>query len=128
MSTKKPKHRGKHAPSMANIRSAITNGSQLLADVDHRSARMRRLRDLIDHYSAYLGPNISPAKEALLRRACLMQLELEMREAKFEQNGGATDNELRVYQMCVGSFRRLLAELKLDDRPNIEAIYIEEVA
>ena len=66
MKTKKksPVGRYKRELSMACLRSAITNGSDLLAgDVDHRSAWVRRLRDLILAHTSDLGgsDNISAA-------------------------------------------------------------------
>ena len=52
---KSPSRRLKVDPSLTRVRSAITNGSQLLLDVDHRSAWMRRLRDIIQGHVADAG-------------------------------------------------------------------------
>ena len=68
--------------SLTRVRSAITNGSALLADVDHRSGWMRRLRDIIKAHEADAGgPDIlSEGQRAIIRRAALLQLQLEMME------------------------------------------------
>jgi hypothetical protein len=43
------------APSLAALRAAKTNGTRLLENCDHRSARMRRFRDLIGMHVSDLG-------------------------------------------------------------------------
>ena len=74
--------RSKADISLSRVRSAITNGHYLLADCDHRSARMRRLRDLIGAHLADLGGRdlVSEAEFCLVRRAALLTLELELLE------------------------------------------------
>ena len=57
--SKKPHSgRSKIDPSLTRVRSAITNGSHLLADVDGRSSWMRRLRDLIQGHIADAGGGV----------------------------------------------------------------------
>ena len=104
--------------SLSRLRSAITNGRQLLADCDHRSARMRRLRDLIAGHVSDLGgrDQISEAEFCLIRRCSLLTLELELLEARFETNDGATAQELDIYQRAAGSLRRLHESLGLRRR------------
>src|SRR5689334_8531647 len=116
---KKKTGRCKLDPSLTRIRSAITNGSQLLAACDHRSARMRRLRDLIaGHVSDCGGPDAcSQAELSIIRRAALLTLELETLEAKFDANGEATLKELEAYQRSASAMRRLLESLGLKRRP-----------
>ena len=41
--------------NLSKLRSAITNGTHVLVGVDHRSAWMRRLADLISQHTADLG-------------------------------------------------------------------------
>jgi hypothetical protein len=110
--------RGKTDLSIAKLRSAVTNGSQLLAGCDHRSARMRRLKDLIGGHVADLGGRdlISEAEFCLVRRAAILTLELELLEAKFEANDGAKVQELECYQRVASSLRRLLESLGLRRR------------
>ena len=71
--------------TLSRVRSAITNGSQVLNEVDHRSATMRRFRDIIHAHQADLGgePVLSEGQKAIIRRAALLQLQLEMMEQKF---------------------------------------------
>ena len=105
--------------ALSRVRSAITNGSELLAGVDHRSARMRRLKDLIGGHVADLGGRnlLSEAEFCLVRRCALLTLELELMEAKFEANDGAKAAELECYQRVASSLRRLLESLGLKRRP-----------
>jgi hypothetical protein len=87
--------------TLRKLRSAITNGSSLLADVDHRSAWMRRLRDLISLHTSDLGgdANISEGERSLLKRASMLELQCELMEQRFAQNGGeATSAQLTDYQ------------------------------
>src|SRR4029453_5694772 len=86
--------------SLSKLRSAITNGSQVILGCDHRSARMRRLKDLTGGHVAALGGRdlISEAEFCLVRRAAILTLELELLEAKFEANDGAKVQELECYQ------------------------------
>jgi hypothetical protein len=113
--------RPKLDPSLTRIRSAITNGSQLLAGCDHRSARMRRLRDLVGAHLADLGgaEACSQAEMCIVRRCALMTIELELLEARFEANDGATAAELDCYQRVAGSLRRLHESLGLKRRARL---------
>ena len=76
--------------SLRKIRSALTNGSALLVDVDHRSAWMRRLRDLQQLHVADAGglDNISEAEHSLIRRAAMLELQLELLDSRFAANNG----------------------------------------
>jgi hypothetical protein len=104
--------------SLSKLRSAITNGSQVILGCDHRSARMRRLKDLIGGHVADLGGRdlVSEAEFCLVRRAALLRLELELLEARFEANDGAKAAELECYQRVASSLRRLLESLGLQRR------------
>jgi hypothetical protein len=104
--------------SLSKLRSAVTNGSQVILGCDHRSARMRRLKDLIGGHVADLGGRdlISEAEFCLVRRAAILTLELELLEAKFEANDGAKAAELECYQRVSSSLRRLLETLGLKRR------------
>lgn len=115
---KSTSNRGKADLSLSKLRSAITNGSQLLAGCDHRSARMRRLRDLIGAHLTDLGgaDEVSQAEACLVRRCALLTLELELLKSKFEANDGATAAELDCYQRVAGSLRRLHESLGLKRR------------
>ena len=107
------------APSLNTLRSAKSNGTRLLDDCDHRSARMRRFRDLIGMHTSDLGGEAvcSAAELSIIRRAALLTLELEVLEGKFDQEGEASIKQLDAYQRTANSLRRLLKSLGLKRRP-----------
>ena len=103
----------------AKLRSAITNGHAILADVDHRSAWMRRLRDLTALHVSDLGGEalISEGEKVLVRRASMITVQLEMMEARFADNDGqASAAQLMLYQTCANTLRRLHETLGLQRR------------
>jgi hypothetical protein len=113
--------RGRRRPdlTLSRVRSAITNGSSLLADVDHRSAWMRRLRDLVAAHVSDLGGEaaLSAAERVLVRRASMLCLQCEMMENRWnENNGEASPKSLETYQRVVGALRRTLEALGLERR------------
>ena len=81
--------------SFAKLRSSISNGSSLLADVDHRSAPMRRLKDLVtDHVNDLGGPgNISSSEKVLVRRAAMSALQAELMEFRWNADTGEADSK-----------------------------------
>jgi hypothetical protein len=103
---------------LRKLRSAISNGSSLLADCDHRSAWMRRLKDLIaDHVSDLGGEEaLSAAEKVLVRRASMLTLQCEMMESHW-QDGEASAKQIEVYQRVVGALRRTLEAFGLQRRP-----------
>jgi hypothetical protein len=106
--------------SLSKLRSSISNGSSLLADVDHRSAWMRRLRDLIADHVADLGGEhaLSTGEMALVRRASMLTLQLELMEARWQENNGeASAKQIETYQRTANTLRRLLESLGLQRRP-----------
>jgi hypothetical protein len=105
--------------TLRKLRSSISNGSSLLVDVDHRSAWMRRLRDLIaDHIRDHGGDEmVSGAERILIRRAAMLTLQCEMMEARWSENEGeASAKQIDVYQRTANTLRRLLATLGLERR------------
>jgi hypothetical protein len=101
-------------------RSAATNGSRPFVDkIDHRSAWMRRWKDL---YAAHLndlgGEGLSEAQTSLCRWISTMEVELESLEAKIAK-GKIIDPDLygrlcgRLARMLelVGTLRRLAKPL-----------------
>jgi hypothetical protein len=90
-----------------------------LADVDHRSAVMRRLRDLIHLHESDLGGEdaISESERRIVRRAAMLTLQLEMLDSKFAANDGeATLPQLQLYQQVSNTLRRLLESVGLKRR------------
>jgi hypothetical protein len=117
---KTPPHRRRKAPTMATLRSSVTNGTSLfIGDVDQRSAFVRRYRDVLAaHLSDLGGPdNISEAERSLIRRATTITVALERLEAKFAENDGdASTKDLLLYQRSAGALRRILQTLGLGRR------------
>jgi hypothetical protein len=87
---------------------------------------MRRLRDIIHAHQADLGGAdlLSEGQTAILRRAALLQLQLEMQEQKFAQreDGFASGAEIEVYQRTSNTMRRLLESLGLHEGRKQRAI------
>src|SRR5688572_12843031 len=113
-----PRHALK--PSLRKVRSAISNGSSLLPEIDHRSAWMRRLRDLIaDHVSDLGGEaEVSASEMLLVRRAAMLALQLELQEQIWakERDGQAGPKSLDLYLRATGTLRRTLESLGLKRR------------
>jgi hypothetical protein len=100
-------------------RSRITNGSEVLPDVDGRSSWVRRFRDLLAlHLGDLGGADIaSEAEKAIARRAACLIVELEQMEQKFATQGQAEGGQLDQYQRVSNTLRRLLESLGLERRP-----------
>jgi hypothetical protein len=106
-------------PTLAACRSAVSNGSMLFPDIDHRSAWMRRLRDLIaDHVSDLGGADmVSSSEFVLVRRAAMLTLQCELQEHHWAENGGeASPKQIETYQRVTGALRRVLESLGLKRR------------
>ena len=67
---------------------------------------------------------MSEEQRAILRRAALLQLQLEMMEQKFAQreDNSATGKEIETYQRASGALRRLLESLGLHESRKARAI------
>src|SRR5688572_27800668 len=108
----------------SKLRSAISNGTAILAGVDHRGPEMRRLKDLVADLASDLGgeDRLSTQERILLRRAAMLTLQCELYESHWAQgwadNGGTVANRhaLQNYQTCANTLRRLLLALGLDRR------------
>jgi hypothetical protein len=88
-------------------------------ELNENSAYARRLRDLIAAFVSDLGGMdvCSEAERALVRRASVMVLQLEMLEASWSQNGGAaSEKSLIVYQRTASALRRILRDVGLKRR------------
>jgi hypothetical protein len=88
-------------------RSAATNGSRPFVDkIDHRSAWMRRWKDLFAaHLNDLGGEGLSEAQISLCRRISTMEVELESLEAKMAE-GKIIDPD--VYGRLCGRLARVL--------------------
>jgi hypothetical protein len=108
--------RKRSALTASKLRSAITNGHAVLADTDHRTAWMRRVRDLLHAHAADLGGDdtMSEGQRAIMRRAVMLQVQCEMLEQKFAANGGsASAKDLDLYNRASANLKRLLESLGL---------------
>jgi hypothetical protein len=107
-----------------------------LPGVDGRSAWVRRCKELIaDHISDLGGvDNASAAERSLVRRACVLTVELERMEKQFALEGQASAEDLEIYARVAGNLRRLLEAVGLQRRakdiskPPSVAEYLEHVA
>jgi hypothetical protein len=99
-------------------RSRITNGADLLTDIDHRTHWYRRFRDLCALHLSDLGGEdmVSESEKALVRRCAALNCELERMEADFAANGQADLPSLEAFQRCSNTLRRLLQALGLQRR------------
>ena len=107
-----------NVPYKAKARSRVTNGNGLLPDIDHRTAWVRRFRDVLAlHLSDLGGPdNVSHAEAALARRATCLIVELEQMERKFALNNGSTPRQLREYGRASNTLNRLFESLGVKRR------------
>jgi hypothetical protein len=105
---------------MSRLRSAISNGSKVLADLDHRGAWARRLKDLMAAHLSDLGgiDQVSEAEKVLVRRAAMLTLQLELMEQRFanNDNGEASAKQIETYQRVTNTLRRCLEALGLQRR------------
>src|SRR5215217_2361341 len=100
-------------------RSRVTNGKDLLPDIDHRSTWVRRFRDVLALHLADLGgeDRVTAAEKALARRAACLVVELEQMERAFALQGCSEACQLTEYGRASNTLRRLLESLGLQRRP-----------
>ncbi|WP_063712055.1 hypothetical protein [Bradyrhizobium genomosp. III] len=92
----------------------MTNGSALLADLDGRTAPVRRYRDLYQQFVQDIGGDPSAAQDAIARRAAQLCVVLEQSEATYLAGGGVNIAE---YTTASNAMRRLLADLGIERVP-----------
>jgi hypothetical protein len=83
---------------------------------------MRRLRDIIQGHVADAGgiDLLSTAEQSILRRASVLEIELEMMESRFAGNDGAASaDQIMLYAQTANSTRRLLESVGLKRRPRL---------
>jgi hypothetical protein len=96
-------------------RSRVANGSALLGGVDGRSTWVRRLKECLDDHLSDL-PDASVAERSIIRRASVLEVELERLETKFALAGQASADELDIYARIAANLRRLLESVGLQRR------------
>jgi hypothetical protein len=96
-------------------RSAITNGSRVHQNVDHRSSSARRYRDLFAAFEAEIGGTLTEAERGLVRQAATLTLRAEQLAADVV-NGKQVDDDQLI--RIAGTAKRLLAGItaKATDR------------
>jgi hypothetical protein len=106
-----------HRPSRQKTR--LRNGTSILPGVDGRSSWVRRAKELIaDHVNDLGGIDVvSAAERSIIRRACVLTVELERLEAKFALAGEASLEDLDLYQRMTNTMRRALESVGLQRRP-----------
>jgi hypothetical protein len=97
-------------------RSAATNGSRPFVDkIDHRSAWMRRWKDLFAaHLNDLGGEGLSEAQVSICRRISTMEVELERLEAKIAE-GKIID--IGQYNRFAGLLCRMLDSARKIESP-----------
>jgi hypothetical protein len=132
MGKKSIRNRSRSDIGVSKLRLAITNGTRMLADLDHRGAWARRLKDLIGGQVADLGGEemVSEAEKVLVRRAAMLTLQLELMEQRFAANeaGEASPKQIETYQRCTNTLRRTLESLGLKRRAKDLTPTLEEYA
>jgi hypothetical protein len=116
-----PSNRPANAQRSPALRSRVTNGKSLFAQGgDARGPWARRLRDLLALHLSDLGgeDNTSEAERSLIRRASVIEVELERLETKFA-SGEGTGSDLDLYQRASGNLRRLLEATGLRRRARV---------
>jgi hypothetical protein len=111
------KQLSKRAVSQKKGKSALTNTPTLLR-ADMRFLWARRFKDVLDlHLNSDLAGQASEAEKAILRRATTLIVECERMETMFAQAGGASLQQLEVFQRCSNTLRRLLQSVGPQRRP-----------
>jgi hypothetical protein len=99
-------------------RSAVSNGSRLLLNVDGRSPWVRRCKDVLAEHIADMGgvDNCSAAERSIIRRASVLTVELEKMEQRFAVAGEASAEAIQIYARVAANLRRLLEAVGLQRR------------
>jgi hypothetical protein len=100
---------GRPIPRKPTARSAVSNGTRLLAGIDGRFAQARRFRDLIIELTAELDGAISTAQLGAIRQAAAINLRLEQLQAAIVR-GEAVDTDTLI--RLSSEARRILASLR----------------
>jgi hypothetical protein len=96
-------------------KSRIANGSVTVSGADNRLGWPRRLRELLaDHLSDL--PDASVSERSIIRRACVIECELERMETAFALAGEASPDAIDLYARCAANLRRLLESVGLQRR------------
>lgn len=119
--------RAANVSRLSTVRSAITNGNQVLANVDGRSAAARRYRDLCMSLGDDLGgaATLTEAQTALVRQAAAMIVQSERLQAEILR-GEAVDSEQLV--RLANAATRILSRLGIKRQPRTTQTLAQYVA
>ncbi len=101
-------------PVAASSRSARTNGSPFLGQVDGRSAAARRHRDLERAYAADLGGPLTTAQRVTIGQAAALTVRAEQMQASIAR-GDPVDGEEMI--RLANTLERLITALGLKGAP-----------
>jgi hypothetical protein len=108
-------------------RSAVTNGKRLLAGIDGRSARGRRLRDVMSQLTEELGgaAAVTVTRAMLVKQAAALTLVVEDTQTRIVK--GETVDPLELTRLT-GSLTRVLSKLGIKEREKPKAPTLREIA
>lgn len=98
----------------ADQRTRVGNGRDMLLEgKDERSLYVRRLKELCADYARDLGgvETLSAMQRSLIRRAAVMQIELEKLDTRFAEDPTVGERTLDLYGRTAGNLRRTLETL-----------------
>jgi hypothetical protein len=110
--TKPKPPRQRAADAKAYGRTKISNGSAVIAGVRQSVGYVRRFKELLADYSEDM-PQATTADRALIKRAAIIEIELERLETRFASAGAASQRNLDLYVRMTGNLRRVLQALGL---------------
>ena len=95
------------------VRSRVTNGADILAGIDQRSAVARRYRDLVAAVAADMGgvDHCSEARLQLIRRFAALSVQAEAMEA---QLANGADIDITEYSQLTSTLVRVVARLGIN--------------
>jgi hypothetical protein len=101
-----PADRHTKARTIPTLRSRVSNGTSLLANIDGRSSLARRFRDLVESFEADLGgPSLTEVERGLIRQAAALTLRSEQLQADMV-NGQPVDGDQLI--RLTGTAKRIL--------------------
>ena len=95
------------------VRSRVTNGADILAGIDQRSAVARRYRDLVAAAAADMGgvDRCSEARLQLIRRFAALSVQAEAMEA---QLANGADIDITEYSQLTSTLVRVVTRLGIN--------------
>ncbi|MER8654410.1 hypothetical protein [Mesorhizobium sp. M0847] len=96
-------------------RSRVGNGTDLLPDIDGRSAIARRIRELLAEFVKDMGGDPSSPKLVIAKRAAVLSAWCESAESKMAKADEAFEAlDIASYTTAINSLRRLLTDIGLE--------------